>query len=211
MKDRDELDYDGEHYMPDRPSKHASVVPGLFPFILLILGALLLVAIARSCSGGVVTDPFLDAIERIESHGCATALGDHGRARGPFQLWAAAWEDVNRQRIASGHPPAAYCSGSTNRAVARSYARDYLLLLESRLARCLHRPPTLCELYAAYNCGHSRFERLGFSLRRVPATTRRNIGRLHALLGGHLNGDREPRQGQCCGVLLTASGSSTPN
>ena len=116
---------------------------------------------------------FLDALERIESGGNTHAIGDGGRARGAYQFWAAAWDDVSAHRIARGQSVVHYVFGSTNRAVARSYAASYLGKLHQTLTTALRREPTPAELYAAWNLGPSGFKRRGFSLSRCPATTQR--------------------------------------
>lgn len=125
----------------------------------------------------LITDRFLDALEVVESGRNPSAVGDHGSSVGSFQFTAAAWEQVNTLRRARGL--ATYPTiNRVHHAVARLYAREYCAWLESYLARHLRRPPTLGELYAAYNCGPSRFKRLGFSLQRTPATTRRAVEKL---------------------------------
>lgn len=176
MNDHDDRDIYG-----NQPSKHVSCV-SLLPFIILFGGAALLVLIARSCNGSIVTEHFLDALERVESHGRATALGDRGRARGPFQFQAAAWADVNTWKTSSGHPPVSYLRGSTNRAAARCYARTYLKHLESRLAAMRRVHPTTEQLFAAWNLGFEGFRRRGFLLSRCPAVTRRSARQLCNIL-----------------------------
>jgi hypothetical protein len=36
----------------------------------------------------------LQAIEQVESRGNAKAVGDNGRAIGPFQIWRSYWQDA---------------------------------------------------------------------------------------------------------------------
>jgi hypothetical protein len=139
---------------------------------------------------GAVSERFLDTLERVESQGCATALGDNGRARGPYQFWAVAWHDVSAHRKLTGLAIASYATGATNRATARSYVRSYLGMLTLQLTAALGRAPTPAELYAAYNMGFSSLKRSGFNLARCPAATRRNAVRFSSVCN---SGGRKPR------------------
>ena len=121
----------------------------------------------------VISERFLDTLERVESRGRVTAIGDRGRAIGPYQFWAVAWQDVSALRMARGQSAVSYLHGATNRATARSYARTYLGKLHLQLTTALKREPTPAELYAAWNMGSKGFKRRGFSLHRCPATTQR--------------------------------------
>lgn len=144
----------------------------------------------------VVTSQFLDAMEQVESGRDAGAVGDNGRARGSFQFWASAWEQVNTLRNNQGLARMNYYL-CTNRAIARSFAVTYLRWLESSLAATLRRSPTCHELYAAWNLGPSGFRARGFSLARCPRRTRsaaqrvENLVRLHAP-AGRTNGSHYP-------------------
>jgi hypothetical protein len=67
-------------------------------------------------------------------------------------------------------------------AVARLYARDYLIILENQLRSGLRRAPSAELVYAAYNIGFTRLESLGFRLERTPRTTQAACARLAPLL-----------------------------
>ena len=121
----------------------------------------------------------LDRIEQIESRGNQFAIGDRGRARGAWQFHRAAWTQISESRRKRGLPAWSY-QHATNRAVARIYAAEHIEQLTTYLAKRLGRPPTRGETYAAYNCGASRFARLGFSLAACPPSTRRAIRKLYA-------------------------------
>jgi hypothetical protein len=151
----------------------------IISFLISLAIAIGLYMIATSSSGA--SAQFLDAIERIESNGNPHAIGDNGRARGPYQFWATAWADCSRARSKQGLSVAPYW-GATNRAVARSYAMTYLGMLESSLTRALRRTPTHAELYAAWNMGFTAYRRTGFSLSRCPESTRRAAARINSML-----------------------------
>jgi hypothetical protein len=142
---------------------------------------------SRLACYSVPADSFLDAIERIESNGNAHAIGDKGKARGPFQFWAVAWHDVSRVRSKRGQSVAPYW-GATNRVTARSYAMTYLGMLHHQLTRALRRTPTHAEQYAAFNMGFSAFRRTGFSLSRCPASTQKAAARINSMLANSQGG-----------------------
>lgn len=188
------------------------------PWLILVGAFLIVLLAARVANSSVVTDCFIRAVEQVESSGVSSAIGDNGRARGSFQFWAAAWMDVNRVRAMRGQERIPY-SHATNRAVAHSFAGDYLRIIESRLAKLLNRPPTRGEVYAAFNCGVSRFTQLGASLHNTPPSTRKAVAKLETILRGIHNGDRTRRQVACsasgvkCGSsakILTAKGNRRP-
>lgn len=139
---------------------------------------------------GAVTERFLDALERVESQGCATAIGDNGKARGPFQFWAVAWSDATRERRRSGNTVAPFETGAHDRAIARSYARTYLGMLHQQLTPALGRKPNPAELYACWNLGFHSLRRRGFSLAKCPAATQRNAS---IISSANISGGRKPR------------------
>lgn len=126
----------------------------------------------------LVTEKFLDALALVESGNRTTAVGDGGKARGPFQLWRSAWSDADRKLKLHK----SYQLYSTDPAVSRLYARAYLTDLETRLAAALRCPPTTEQLYAAWNLGLTGFERRGLLISRCPLTTQRAAKKLKALL-----------------------------
>jgi hypothetical protein len=140
-------------------------------FVTLI--ALFVLFAVASCRGSVVDERFLDAVMRVESRGRMLAVGDGGKARGPFQFWAAAWSEAGA--LAKVQEP--YYT-ATNAAVARAYAAALFKSYESRLTRALGRNPSRAELYAPWNMGFSRFSRAGFLLANCPRTTQRACARI---------------------------------
>lgn len=142
--------------------------------------ALLMMALA--VRGSVVTQNFLDAMERVESGMDAGAVGDHGRARGSFQFHAGAWAQVNGWRAGAGLPAVPWQPGAHCRATARRFAFEYCRWLETSLASARGTPPTVEHLYAAWNLGLAGFQRRGFQLERCPAVTRRAAGRVRAMV-----------------------------
>ena len=138
---------------------------------------------ARPATPSLVTETLLDAVERVESGGNPMARGGRGES-GSFQFRAAAWSDVNRERARVGLPAVGYSIGTTNRAVARVFARSYLLWLESYLSATNRKQPTTDQLYAAWNLGPQGFRRRGFSLSRCPASTRRAAQQILRITGG---------------------------
>ena len=127
---------------------------------------------ALSSGRTLITESFLDRLEQIESRGNCNAVGDHGRARGSFQLWEAVWRDANRAITSRGGMPVPFES-ATDRAASRLIARVYLQSLESRLAASLRTQPTPQQLLSAWNLGFRGFQRRGFSISRCPAITQR--------------------------------------
>jgi hypothetical protein len=133
---------------------------------------------AKIRTASIITEKFLDALALVESSGNAAAVGDGGRARGPFQLWRGAWQDADRNLKLNK----SYELYATDPAVSRLYARAFLTQLEARLAAVLCRPPTTEQLYAAWNLGLTGFERRGFLLSRCPQTTQRAAKKLTGYL-----------------------------
>jgi hypothetical protein len=140
--------------------------------------ALLLAASARAT---VATDALVDAIGQMESGGGRRTVGDRGRANGMWQMHINAWKDVTAYRARKGLPTWNY-NLAHDPAVARLYARDYLAMLEDQLRQALRRAPTAEMVYAAYNVGFARLERLGFRLEKTPAMTRDACSRLAPLM-----------------------------
>lgn len=131
--------------------------------------------------GAAVTDALVEAVAQIESSGGRQLVGDGGRAHGAWQMHAAAWKDTTAFRRRQGQPVWSY-RDAHNPAVARLYARDYLTILEQQLRGALGQEPTGQLLYAAYNVGFARLERLRFRLDRTPIATQAACARLGALL-----------------------------
>ncbi len=128
----------------------------------------------------LITERFLDTLERVESGRDAGAVGDQGRSLGSYQFKAVAWAQVNKLRSFRGKVEGYRLgravepySSATNRAVARVYAREYLGWLEGYLTKALKRRPSGGELYAVWNLGPSGFRKRGYEVGRCPAWVRK--------------------------------------
>ena len=53
-----------------------------------------LVLAVASPAQQVSMERFLEAIRQVESHGNDKAVGDNGKAIGPYQIWKAYWQDA---------------------------------------------------------------------------------------------------------------------
>ncbi len=96
-------------------------------------------------------------------------------------MHVAAWKDTTAYRTRRGEQVWSY-KFAHDAAVAKVYARDYLIILENRLRDALHRAPAPEMVYAAYNMGFTRFAGLGFRLERAPRTTQSACLRLRPVL-----------------------------
>lgn len=146
---------------------------------------LVLVYCALVAHGNAATwrpsDRLLHAVHRVESqHGLYT-WGDNGQSLGDYQLSEAAWYDVNAWRKARGRPTYHYDQHVWNRKLNRTYAADYLTILQSELKKRLRRTPSEAEIYAAYNMGLTSFARCQYQLANVNPTTARKCQQVREL------------------------------
>lgn len=125
---------------------------------------------------------FLNAVRFVESSNGRFVYGDEGRSLGDYQLSKAAWKDVNGLRRAHGGKVYEYRKFVFDRQVSRSYAADYLVILEGQLRRELRRRPNFGELYAAYNVGFSSFAQCQFKLSRVNDGTQRKCRQIQQFM-----------------------------
>ena len=138
----------------------------------------LLILLASQVSAEVVNGKFVDRVAVVESRTDHAAIGDGTRARGAWQMWADAWNQINSDRRKVGLFQYDWATYAHDPVVARQYATAYLIWTERSLARRLGRQPTAAEVYAAWNLGVGGFAKRGFSLARVPSATRNAIARL---------------------------------
>jgi hypothetical protein len=139
-------------------------------------------ALGTLCSKAtVVTDALVEAVAQVESAGGRFVVGDGGRANGAWQMHEAAWEDTTAFRKRKGLPVWDY-SYAPNSEVAKTYARDYLLILERQLLSAMGPNITAELIYAAYNVGFSRFQSRGFRIERTPSSTQAACARLAQLI-----------------------------
>ncbi len=115
----------------------------------------------------------LQAISSVESGNGRFLYGDDGHSLGEFQICQRAWDDVSAWRRVRGLRTYSYTRHVFDARVNRLYASDYLTLLQQQLATRLKRPPTIGQIYAAYNMGFSSFAECGFRVSRVNAGTAR--------------------------------------
>ena len=115
---------------------------------------------ALTLNASPIDDALLDAIAFVET-GNQNIPGDGGEAIGVYQLHASACADAGSRH-----------RDVWDRRTGRETARVYLGQLHAVLLRALKREPSCGELYAAYNCGPSKFIRRGCALARCPRITR---------------------------------------
>lgn len=136
-----------------------------------MMPAIVALTVAVQTSDVVDWNRLVEAVAQVESGVRHGAVGDHGRARGAWQIHRAAWEDVSRVRAAAGLRTYRY-GAAHDPATARAYASDFLGLLRARFITRTGRRPGIAELYCAYNLGLDGFARSGYRVARCPAATR---------------------------------------
>jgi hypothetical protein len=122
----------------------------------------------------------LSTVRRIESADGRFTVGDQGRSLGSYQISEAAWCDVSAWRRARGFPTFEYGTRVWSESVSRAYAADYLKILREQLKKRLQRPPSVTELYSAYNMGLSSFAKRNYQ--PMPAQTGKLLQMQTALL-----------------------------
>lgn len=147
---------------------------------------ILSVAVLLSVPGGVRAVEWKEVVRAIgivESRMLHSSIGDGGASRGAWQICRAAWADVSKVRRSQKRSVSPWKEGAHNPSVAFAYAKDLLLILNRRLSHDLGRPPTVKELYAAYNLGLKGFEARGFRLESCPEVTRSGADEVVKLCG----------------------------
>ena len=122
------------------------------------------------------------AVAVAESNNDTQAVGDSGKARGAYQMWRIAWEQVNKERAKEKRYryPWTYAHDVF---VSRQYAIEYLRWCGAVLEKELGRKPTFWEVYASYARGPTTFrEECGYKYSELPARTKRAIGIIAAQL-----------------------------
>tara|TARA_Y100000588_G_scaffold351237_1_gene402896 strand:- start:312 stop:770 length:459 start_codon:yes stop_codon:yes gene_type:complete len=133
--------------------------------------ALILIMAATTATAIKPDKKWLDLVEQVESSGNSKAVGDSGRARGAFQFWKIAWDDVNNYRRDRGFKIFGY-EYAWDPHVSRVYAENLADLQRIRMIRATGRDPDAGELYALYNLGFNGFKRRQFRLNDCPRVTR---------------------------------------
>lgn len=175
----------------NHPAYQRNGVDPLWRWIAIVLMAIVAVLVAAMAAKGgeiLITERFLDTLERVESGRDAGAVGDQGRSLGSYQFKAVAWAQVNKlrrlrvqvesYRLDRDNLEPATCtfehySSATNRTIARMYSREYLGWLEGYLTKALKRRPNGGELYAVWNLGPSGFRKRGYQVGRCPVWVRK--------------------------------------
>lgn len=133
---------------------------------------LLFVLTAASLSASV-----LDAIAHVESGHNHAAIGDAGKARGAWQMHAAAWNDsARRLGVTWSHD---HAHDATK---ARRIAAEHLRWLEAQFTRRTGRQPTTGDSYALWNLGVGGYARRNWDLSRCPTITQRAVRKMDAYL-----------------------------
>ena len=103
--------------------------------------------------------PILDAIRAVETGAeadPANAVGDGGKALGPYQIWAAYWQD------AVEHDPSLVANGQTYQDVRnQAYAERVILAYWSRYAPSWD-AQTLARIHNGGPKGHRKQATLGY-------------------------------------------------
>lgn len=128
-----------------------------------------------------ITPAFVDAVAQIESGGGRCTIGDGGKANGWWQMHEPAWQDTSAFRQRRSLPVWGYESAREPE-VARLYARDYLTILENQLRGEFGDCTTPELIYAAYNVGFGRFQKLCFLIEKTPRRTQAACARLGPLI-----------------------------
>jgi len=126
-----------------------------------------------------VTIHFLNKIREIESSGGKFLIGDNGKARGPFQFHAIAWQQVTELRKRRGLSSTSWKTGAMTEYWSRIYAKDYADWLADQLLKelgwCSER-----SIYAAWNAGLSRVLAVNGDLYRLNRLTVSKCAQLDA-------------------------------
>jgi hypothetical protein len=116
--------------------------------------------------------PILDAIRQVETGGHrdpANAVGDGGKAIGPYQIWATFWAD------AVEHDPSLVANGETHQSVRNAaYAERVVMAYWSRYAPSWD-AQTLSRIHNGGPKGHRRKATLNAWRTRHASCVRRNF------------------------------------
>lgn len=137
---------------------------------------ILLMAVVPSIVMGLDYHSLASAVAVAESNNNTQAVGDSGKARGAYQMWKVAWEQVNKERAKEKRYryPWTYAHDAF---VSRQYAIEYLRWCAGVLEQELGRKPYYWEVYACYARGPSTFrDEHGHKYSELPARTKRAIG-----------------------------------
>jgi hypothetical protein len=125
---------------------------------------------------GLDYNSLASAVAVAESNNNTQAVGDSGKARGAYQMWRIAWDQVNKERAKEKRYryPWTYAHDAY---VSRQYAIEYLRWCGGVLEKELGRKPLFWEVYASYARGPETFrDEHGHKYSELPARTKRAIG-----------------------------------
>ena len=101
-------------------------------------------------------DRILDAIRTVETGGCknpSAAIGDNGKAIGPFQIWRAYWQDAVEYDPSIG--------GTYADCKSRAYSQKIVVAYLSRYAPNWE-PQTVARIHNGGPKGHRRSSTLSY-------------------------------------------------
>ena len=136
--------------------------------LLAYVGAGFYPGLAPASRSTAAFEVLVDRIAVVESGGNHRAVGDHGRARGAWQLWSVAWIDANRQLKKEGLPTYPYGDYQNPRA-SRQVAIAYLRLCRERLLAAGVSDPSPEQYYLCFSMGFSAFKEARFDPDNCPA------------------------------------------
>jgi len=122
-------------------------------------------ALVISLNAFVIPEAWVDAVEQIESGG-ESVSGDNGYAAGSFQFHYACWNECSWIREEAGMPVYSY-DDAMDKVKSREYARTWLSHIYLVLKKKYKRPPTLGEVWIAYNLGMTGFSKYNYSINHV--------------------------------------------
>lgn len=136
-------------------------------------------AVVLLVAGNAIAADLISAIASAESRGKADAVHAErvgGPSMGILQIQEGTWNDACKRLGVSWSWRALSKSPEHSRVIGRSH----IAWLESRFLSATGRMPTDDEVYAMWNMGYKAFRRIGFSIKRVPAVTKRGLERMRS-------------------------------
>lgn len=111
--------------------------------------------------------PELKRLGYVESRNTSTAVGDHGKSFGEYQMqkpaWRAACKKLRQLKIQT-KPIECYKDSQ----VARPVAAAYIMVLTDSYVEATGKQPDWFDLYVLWNRGCSGYKRMQFNQQKVP-------------------------------------------
>ena len=120
-----------------------------------------------SSMAGEIPDQWVWALGEIET-GNRSVTGDRSKAAGPHQFHSAAWRQVSEERKRNHQHIFPY-KLAYDAEVSAWYAKTWMLMLATRLAKDTGRWPRPAEVFLAHNLGYEGFRKIGFQVGNAPA------------------------------------------